>query len=1650
MANKTDRILSYLPGTFRVPDATTGQPSALRAVAGAIGSELQQGENFLAAVMLAHWVDTADRNAPAIEDLGKIAALYGLQPQTEEELEEFRRHLKRYVRTFLEGTVTVQGLFRITAEALGLTIADDYEDIDSWWRRPSPELVEQAPDADDAALLVLGLPFAESRGQAARPARLTGTPDLSGGVELASDSVLYLQVDDAETRTVALVPAGSDPAGITLAQLVERINAAFADRFDLPVASAEQGHLVITSPSRGAASRLEFEEGTGEAGDRILGLRPLTYFGQAARGAAIVGSVDLQGDLDLRETRYLRLAVDGAAPVEIDVGGDTPGHRTVLEVRDAINAELGFPAASLVEKNGGRFLRLASQSTGHLSSLAFIAAPAQDAAERLFGPHAPVILGSDETAAEVYSLEFPPEGVDLHLRYNLRLSMDDSLPLTIHCAGLRPTETLPTEIANAVNAAFESSLGGPIARVAGRRLRLASPSAGRFSQIRFETPAEADATEILFGLPPRTRHGSAPSSARIVGRVEIDEADVSVRHLLSIRVDGGPPQQVDLRLGVANPRKAILRDLVEAIESQMGPDTATDDGQHLILASPSVGAGSRLDLLPATVETRRHYVNRAMITGEAADAVFGFPAALVRGQAATHARLAGTPDLSHGVDLRDKRYLRLAVDDSPFLDIDCAGPRPRATLLEEIVTAINASFSELLDTDVAFGDGRRLILASSGAGLASRLRFEAPTAQDASSALLGLSPETRFGTAATGVVLTGLGNLEDGVDLPAHAALKIGIDGADPVAVPLTAADPAHLSLPALVAAISGVLGSGIASHDGQHLILTSGKEGKAARIELAKPAGFDATPAVFGLPAPRLYQGRDAKAAILTGRIELADIQDLSVQRFLRIGVDGAAPVDVDCAGRDPAKTKPDEIVARINAALKQDIAFEQGDFLELRSPSAGISSRLVLEHHTGADARTLLFGAVPDETTGVDPVPAVITGSLSLNSPADLSQRSVLRIAVDGGRPRDIDVKGAQPKSSFLEEIVTAINAVFPGLAASFDQDQLRLTSPTAGPESSVAVLPLRVLELIEYLPEASGTGPRELVHGTAFNVDNRGVGETLARLRLDAPRGAPGPTLVNEATGRRLHLALTLRPGEAVEIHADPRRGLVADRIGRDGAARPVPPEQIVTGPLAGRAEVPMPVAARPWLLTGSSAGAARLLLDNPLAPRLVEVHSFVSTPAQAPITVRVVEAALADLPAATDDGDSAWLVGRLAKSGQDYRLLGRGGSAARVRNGIAAGIDAYLGKVVAAEGPYFAAEPPETLPLLIVEAVDCLFDVTLSGDGQVESWANVTLGGPDDDPRDLVWQMNAGPQPSRLARALVLEKAEVLRLPRGRSRFRYLDCLADRFNACVFGSVGGDGRERFPGGAHFAGGVCRVRARFDLCRFDDAPPESESCVYGSAEAAADPPVTLAMSWEDHRPGTLEVRLPRDLPARFGGRFNEDRFSRRSDLPELYQRVVTEPAPEQEPNHIVSRLNAESELVIAQVVPNVPLGWSPQVIPFRKPRRLTLGSEETPARLYLQDPDVRGFIELRAGRQGREREGEWGNGIAVAVRKSGPALYDLTLTYEGARFDSARERVAGPELPALVLNILEPAPVGVRLAKAAGIRARVTRAGVEDQPI
>jgi hypothetical protein len=1443
MPTKTDRILSYLPGTFRA----LPKPTALYSVADAFGNELLQAENSLAALMLAHWVDHADRGAELIDDLARIAALYGLAPQPEENVEEFREHLKRYVRTFLDGTVTVQGILRVTAEALGLHIADAYDQMDVWWKRENDALITIEPRGDDAARLLFGVEAASVKGQAAQPARIVGKIDLSDGIDISGGSKLRLKLD-------AAVPVDIDLAGLTaLDQIVQAINAKISG-----VADSDGGRLALHSLTEGSASRLEVQEFPDDAAPRLLGLLPHSYSGNAASKAEVTGKSDLSGGVDLSEVRFLRLLIDGQHLAEVDCAtkATDPAHPSNVQleqIKQAINEALGVNVAS----HDGKHLILTSPTEGFNSSIAFQPAAAQDAKERLFGPIETFHAGRDARSAEAVGINDLSRGVDLSTRSKLRIRVDSRPPVTVSCAGNDPANTLLSEI----TAALTAQLGLGIASHDGRFLHLTSPTAGPASSIVFEPlPPDEDATEILFGITSRIFDGSDATSARLVGTPDLSAGiDLAALHVIQVAIDGGTPVEVNVREGALDSRKVKPNEIVKAINAALKQDVASDDGHHLILTSQSAGQASQIVIKPLTVTRHRRFVTRAFTTDDAAQAVFGFFAKEARGSAATKAQVIGKSDLSRGVDLREARFLRLSINGASAKDIDCAGARPRATLIDEVESKINAA----LGPAVASHDGQRLMLTSPKTGDSSRIAFEPTRAADAMDILFGVQPAVFRGRDASRVTFIGVTDISAGVDLPANAAVKLRIDG-DELEIPLTEAAPIHKTLNEIVIAINLKFGKTVAHHDGKHLILASPSTGSASRVEFLASGGSDGAQAVFGVAPPRSYHGNDAKPAEVVGK-DLPGTIDLSIARFLRLAVNGGEPLSIDCAKdiSDPKQSELEKIVTAVKDGLSNATAPAtakmDGNHLILTATTPGATSRIDLLPYTEGDARKALFGEIPDVATGNDPAPAIISGETDLLAPVNLAEQRFLRLSVDSGRPVDVDIAGAAPATTFLDEIVGRINAVVPGLASASDNDRLRLTSPATGEESRLEVLPLRALELVEYPPEPAQDPlpeqpPRAVHHGDRWFVENDGAAEADLKIELSAPQGVYGPGFVNRASGFRIRLLIALRPGERAELRREPAGMLRAEVIAADGSRTPVPDAQILTDAL-------------------------------------------------------------------------------------DERQPCVGGN---------------VGK----------------------------------------------------------------------------EKAAALLLPQGRSEWAYLDCHGARFD-----------QDRFDA-AHFVGNGCAERGVFNVSRFTCPPPSTDSTVFASAGEIPDPPVEIRFHWLQHQPGAFTVNLPADLPERFGGRFNEARFAKAGDKPEEFKDVVTEPVTDAD--FLVNRI-ASSALVTAKQVERVPIGFVAATLPFRKPRRLTGGSATEPARLYLAEKDVTGFIELSA-----REPGAFGNSIAAAARKSGPARFDLSISYQAARFENARQvvlagRILQPgeePLPTLTEELLKPGPVGVIHAKAGGVKAKVTR--------
>ncbi|NJK53602.1 MAG: hypothetical protein HC936_13795, partial [Leptolyngbyaceae cyanobacterium SU_3_3] len=228
--------------------------------------------------MSAHWVDHADRTAEEVHDLERLAALYGLAPRRNEEgeilegVEEFREHLKRYIRTFLEGTVTVQGILRVTAEALGLRIADDYRDLDSWWNQSTslnpgskPPFVTRAMVIDEAAQGVFGFTAKRAIGTSATHAEVMGEIDLSRGIDLRQQNLLRIKVDQQAAVEIDFAnhPHIPRPRAAVLPDIVaalrDRLAPNVADQVADQVVDQDGKHLILRSPTTGTNSKITFE-----------------------------------------------------------------------------------------------------------------------------------------------------------------------------------------------------------------------------------------------------------------------------------------------------------------------------------------------------------------------------------------------------------------------------------------------------------------------------------------------------------------------------------------------------------------------------------------------------------------------------------------------------------------------------------------------------------------------------------------------------------------------------------------------------------------------------------------------------------------------------------------------------------------------------------------------------------------------------------------------------------------------------------------------------------------------------------------------------------------------------------------------------------------------------------------------------------------------------------------------------------------------------------------------------------------------------------------------------------------------------------------------------------------------------------------------
>jgi hypothetical protein len=91
----------------------------------------------------------------------------------------------------------------------------------------------------------------------------------------------------------------------------------------------------------------------------------------------------------------------------------------------------------------------------------------------------------------------------------------------------------------------------------------------------------------------------------------------------------------------------------------------------------------------------------------------------------------------------------------------------------------------------------------------------------------------------------------------------------------------------------------------------------------------------------------------------------------------------------------------------------------------------------------------------------PSVITGNQDIGSGINLTSKYLLRFAINGGSPIEVNLQGLVPIQTTIDEIVTKINiaAGFDFARAIFENTILQLVSNVAGVSSSIEILPTSI---------------------------------------------------------------------------------------------------------------------------------------------------------------------------------------------------------------------------------------------------------------------------------------------------------------------------------------------------------------------------------------------------------------------------------------------------------------------------------------------------------------------------------------------------------------------------------------------------------------
>ena len=388
-----------------------------------------------------------------------------------------------------------------------------------------------------------------------------------------------------------------------------------------------------------------------------------------------------------------------------------------------------------------------------------------------------------------------------------------------------------------------------------------SPTTGPSATLEVRELEEGDASTLILGLRPRSFAGADEATARIEGPDR--PVDLRAEHVVRATVDG-EARTVDLRAGAERAGAVTPEELAKAMNSAFGRDVATVDGGRLALVSPTTGAGGSVALDALIESVERLFVSRALVRGEAAEALLGVATAEASGRGAASATIVGAVDLTHGIDLSSDGWLRISVDDGAAQDVHDRGTAPARH---------DTRRHRRRDQRGARPERRRRRGRPTAADVADCWRDEQhrALATDArrctGSRRAGAGNDPR--TDAVDVSFLGTVDLGSDIDLSAGGTVRLRIDGVEHE-VDCAGADAAHSTALEIADAVNAAFAARVATIEDARIRLRPLGIGAGGELTFLVPTGgTDATPRIFGITPPRTYRGADAEPARVVGAVD-------------------------------------------------------------------------------------------------------------------------------------------------------------------------------------------------------------------------------------------------------------------------------------------------------------------------------------------------------------------------------------------------------------------------------------------------------------------------------------------------------------------------------------------------------------------------------------------------------------------------------------------------------------------------------------------------------------------------------------------------------------------------------------------------------------